>query len=104
MFDDGGWDDSRTDAQRIRLRHWLAPLRACRLVVIECGAKPAIATVHLACEELADRFQWTLARINPREPKVSAGHMALPFGALKALRAIDGRFKPNAGTPVGVTD
>jgi hypothetical protein len=33
----------------------------------------------------------TLIRINPREPEVppGQGHVALPLGALEALRAID---------------
>jgi hypothetical protein len=48
------------------------------------------------CEDLAERFEGTLVRINPREPEVPDGQIALPLGALEALRAIDGWFEPDA--------
>jgi hypothetical protein len=58
--------------------------------VVECGAGTAIPTVRLVCEDLAGPFGGTLVRINPREPAVPAGHVALPAGALQALRRIGG--------------
>ncbi len=72
--------------------------------MVECGAGTAIATVRRVCEDLADQFDGTLVRINPREPEVSAGHMGLPCGALEALLAIDGWLKPGTGTPAGEPD
>ena len=53
-----------------------------------------IATVRLVCEDLAERFHGTLVRINPRESDTPPGHVALPVGALEALRNIDRWFKP----------
>jgi hypothetical protein len=35
-----------------------------------------------------------IVRINPRESDVPPGHVALPVGALEALRDIDRWFKP----------
>jgi NAD-dependent SIR2 family protein deacetylase len=97
MFGDRHWDGSRTDDQSVRLRQWLESLRGSQLVVVECGTGTAIPTVRLFCEDLAEQFHGTLVRVNPREPEVSAGHLALPSGALEALQAIDGWFKPEAG-------
>jgi hypothetical protein len=62
------------------------------LAVIECGAGQAIPTVRVTCESIARRIGGTLVRINPREPDVPAGHVSLPMGALRALRALDDRL------------
>ena len=94
MFGDRDWDASRADAQRSRLKAWLATLRGGRLAVVEFGAGTAIATVRLVCEDLAGQLGGTLVRINPREPDVPAGQVALPLGALLALHWIDGWFEP----------
>ncbi len=90
MFGDSEWDPSRTEAQSAGFRRWLESLRGSRLVVVECGAGTAIATVRRVCEDLAHRFDGTLVRINPREPEVPAGHLSLPLGALEAIQAING--------------
>jgi NAD-dependent SIR2 family protein deacetylase len=94
MFGDGDWDDARTHAQRTRFREWLLPRRGRRLVLIECGAGTAIPTVRMACEDLAEQLAGTLIRINPREPDVPEGQIALPLGSLEALQAIDAWFEP----------
>ena len=59
------------------------------LVAIECGAGTAIPTVRLTCEDLVDRYGGTLIRINPGEPEVPRGHLALELGALDALERIE---------------
>jgi NAD-dependent SIR2 family protein deacetylase len=92
MFGDWGWDSSHSKAQQYRLRSWLASIAGSPLVVIECGAGTAIPTVRRACEDNARRFDATLIRINPREPKVPRGQISLPLGALAALSAIDERL------------
>ncbi len=89
MFGDLDWDSSPTDAQLAHLQAWLGCLGKGRLVVIECGAGTAIPTIRRSCEALATRMRGILVRINPREPEVSPGQVALPLGALDALRAID---------------
>src|SRR5207253_4501367 len=89
MFDDWGWDDSRTRAQQTRLSDWLAVSRASRKVIIECGAGTAVPTVRYFCEQQAASPLATLVRINPREPLVPAPHLSLPIGALEGLRALN---------------
>jgi NAD-dependent SIR2 family protein deacetylase len=89
MFGDWGFDPIRTDAQHRQLELWLRTLGGCRLVVVECGAGMAVPTVRLVCEDQCRQSGGTLIRINPREPGVPPGQIALPLGALDALRAID---------------
>jgi NAD-dependent SIR2 family protein deacetylase len=91
MFGDGGWDPSDSDSQAGRLRAWLGRVAQAdaRLVVVECGAGTAIPTVRMFCERLATIPGATLIRVNSREPRAPAGSIAVPTGALEALRAID---------------
>jgi NAD-dependent SIR2 family protein deacetylase len=88
MFEDRGWDGSRTAAQEDRLQDWLGAVRKDRLVVVECGAGTGVPTVRHYCEGLAAAGA-ALVRINPREPAAPAGQVSLALGALEALRAID---------------
>ena len=89
MFGDRGWDSSRTEDQRRRMGEWLEDLGAASVVIIELGAGLAVPTVQIMSEEFTDRPGGTLIRINPREPAVPPGHIALPSGALPALRILD---------------
>ena len=63
-----------------------------RTVIVELGAGMAVPTIRIMSEDFMDRPGGTLIRINPREPDVPAGHLAIPMGALAALRAIDERL------------
>ena len=92
MFGDGGWDSSHSDAQHRRLDAWLQTLGGASVVIVEMGAGMAVPTIRIMSEDFVDRPGGTLIRINPREPDVPAGHVALPMGALAALRAIDERL------------
>ena len=88
MFGDGGWLESRTAAQAVRLEAWLAQAR--RPVVVELGAGTAIPSVREFGERLLRRGAHGLVRINPRENAVpDARAIGLAMGALDALRAID---------------
>jgi NAD-dependent SIR2 family protein deacetylase len=89
MFGDYDFDGAWVVEQRVRLKRWLETIQRGRLVAIECGAGTAIPTVRLTCEDLVDRCGGTLIRINPREPEVPSGHLALELGALEALERID---------------
>jgi NAD-dependent SIR2 family protein deacetylase len=89
MFGDGQWLESRAAEQEGRLSEWLEGLRDANLTIIECGAGTAIATVRATAEHLARRYHATLIRINPREPEGPSGTVALAYGALEALNAID---------------
>jgi NAD-dependent SIR2 family protein deacetylase len=92
MFGDGGWDSSQSDVQHRRLNNWLRALDPARTVIVELGAGMAVPTIRIMSEDFAERPGATLIRINPRELEIPAGHLAIPMGALAALRAIDERL------------
>jgi NAD-dependent SIR2 family protein deacetylase len=92
MFGDHGWDSSDADAQHHRLGAWLRSLDRGRAVIIELGAGTHVPTIRIMSEDFLDRLGGTVIRINPREPDVPPGHLAIPTGALAALRAIDERL------------
>ena len=103
MFGDGGWDESRTDAQHRRFERWLAGLEPGhqRLTIVECGAGTAVPTVRRLGEALVQRPGTTLVRINVREPEAPAPAISVARGAHEALAAIalslsiDGRAGQN---------
>jgi NAD-dependent SIR2 family protein deacetylase len=88
MFGDWEWESARTDAQSHRLQAWLSELEAAgaKPAVIEMGAGTAVPTVRRTSEDVARHFGIPLIRINPRES--FDAEIALPMGALEALRAI----------------
>ncbi|MFP2924453.1 SIR2 family NAD-dependent protein deacylase [Pyxidicoccus sp. 3LG] len=88
MFDDWGWDSTRTRAQRQRLGQWMESVGTARIAIIECGAGTAIPSVRHFCESSARSRGGTLIRINVREPQVPADGISLPLKALEALRGI----------------
>lgn len=85
MFEDWDWLQDRHDEQRRRYEEWLRRVKGCRVVAVELGAGLAIPTVRHECE----RRGQVLIRVNPRESDTPAGGIALPVGALEALRKID---------------
>lgn len=88
MFGDGEWIESRTQAQALRQREWLAGVE--RPVVVEMGAGTAIPSVRWFGEDVCRRYGAMLVRINPRESEVRRPEdVALPMGSLETLRAID---------------
>lgn len=89
MFGDWGWDEVLADAQQRRFREFLHDTEGSDLAVVECGAGTAIPTIRRIGDDLAVRGGATLIRINPREPQVPEGQVAIAGGALAALRAID---------------
>lgn len=89
MFGDMDWADARTRTQIGRLERWLESLGHGTFAVIECGAGLAVPSVRRFCEDAVRRGRGSLIRINPREPDVPAGHVALPLNALDALRRLD---------------
>ena len=93
MFNDWGWDSSRTDRQQRHHGQWLRELQAsgCPAVVIECGAGTAIPTVRRASESAAHLLGCPLIRINPRESEVPSQIEAIPLelSSLDALQQLD---------------
>jgi NAD-dependent SIR2 family protein deacetylase len=95
MFGDWSWVDDRTGAQLTRYGEWFRGVRGRQVVIIECGAGSAVATIRHHSERTADQLGATLVRVNPREPDVPAGHVPLPLGSRDALESID-RLMPRA--------
>jgi NAD-dependent SIR2 family protein deacetylase len=91
MFGDFDWDPDRSVAPSDLLHGWLTSVAAAgaRLAIVEFGAGRAVPTIRYTCERAAREAGGTLVRVNPREPEVPLGHIALPMSALEALRAID---------------
>jgi len=85
MFGDYGWEYARTDGQRERLATWLDRLESegVTLAIVEMGAGTAVPTVRHTSEQIAERFDIPLIRINPRES--FGAEIELPMGALEAL-------------------
>ncbi len=90
MFGDWSWLSSRTDSQRDNFYEWLRQSTSNRkkLVIIECGAGEAVATVRYMSENIAARTGGILIRINPRDTHVPAGHISIPLGAAEGIEAI----------------
>ena len=88
MFNDWGWNHSRTDAQRVRLKTWMGLLAAegAKLAIVEIGAGTAVPTVRNTSERVAKDFDIPLIRINPRES--FGAKIGLPMGALEALQKV----------------
>lgn len=88
MFGDYGWEYARTDGQRERLTKWLENIEkeGARLAIVEIGAGTAVPTVRNTSEQIVERFNVPLIRINPRES--FGAEIALPLGALEALHQI----------------
>jgi len=88
MFGDFGWNYSRTNAQRERLKTWMATLErdGAKLAIVEIGAGTAVPTVRNTSEQIAKNFNVPLIRINPRES--FGAELELPMGALEALSQI----------------
>ncbi len=85
MFGDFGWNYSRTNVQRDRLKNWMATLEkeGAKLAIIEMGAGTAVPTVRNTSEQIAGNFDVPLIRINPRES--FGAEIELPMGAAQAL-------------------
>lgn len=91
MFGDVAWRADRSDAQHKRFAQWIQTLErsSARLAVIELGAGTAIPTVRRTSENLIQRLQGSLIRLNPREPEVPPGQIGLPLGAMAGIRQLD---------------
>lgn len=88
MFGDFGWNYSRMDAQRDRLKAWMNKLEneGAKLAIVEMGAGTAVPTVRNTSEQISQRFDVPLIRINPRES--FGAEVQLPMGADEALSLI----------------
>lgn len=88
MFNDFGWNYSRTNKQRKNLTDWLAKLQEnnSSLAIIEMGAGSAVPTVRNSSQRIAKEFDVPLIRINPRES--DGATLGISLGTVEALSYI----------------
>jgi hypothetical protein len=89
MFNDSQWVSARRDWQENNYAQWLGRARGGKLVIIECGAGTAIATIRGTGEKVAQRHNATSIRINPDASHEDPSTISVPLPALHALQAIN---------------
>jgi hypothetical protein len=88
MFNDVRWVDAVRREQQQRYEEWLASVREKRLVVIECGAGSAAASIRRVSDRLLERSRVTLVRINPVATEADEPTHVLRLPALQAIGLI----------------
>lgn len=83
MFGDWEWDSTRTDLQNRNLEAWLHQNKDLKIVILEFGAGKAVPSVRNMCEHIANRFDATLIRVNPRDYDGPSGAVGVSAGALE---------------------
>ncbi|SMC09164.1 SIR2 family NAD-dependent protein deacylase [Nitratiruptor tergarcus] len=85
MFGDWRWIESREEEQRKRLETFLQKVDG-KLTILEFGAGTAVPTIRIMGERIAQSFDATLIRINPRESE--GADISLAMGAKEAIEKI----------------
>ena len=88
MFGDYSWLSKRTAIQEENFDEFLQHNDTQQMVVVEIGAGSAIPTIRHLSEQLGQRQQTTVLRINPREPQIRAPHFSFSGGAVEILSQI----------------
>lgn len=92
MFGDWSWLPQRSEEQNERFYHWQQKLKTnnAKLVIVEMGAGRAVPTVRMKSERLAQEFDATLIRINPRDYQIPSNVKGVEIseGALDRINAI----------------
>lgn len=90
MFGDWSWLSSRTDMQGNSFHSWLQNIRTnkIKLAIVEIGAGQAVPTVRMKSEYVANSFNGTLIRINPRDFHTPSGHLSIPLGSSEGINRI----------------
>ncbi|KOR32523.1 NAD-dependent deacetylase [Achromatium sp. WMS3] len=90
MFGDWDWNSSRNRKQHDRYVAWLRKIKDHNfsLAIVEIGAGEALPMVRWHSQHIAEDYNATLIRINPREYTVPDGHLSIPLGGAEALNYI----------------
>ncbi len=88
MFGDWGWNSNRSDAQDLKLKNWLNLHKDFKLAIVEIGAGKAVPTVRYTSENIAQNFNATLIRINPRDFNVPTNHISIALGGEEGIKRI----------------
>ena len=96
MFGDWSWNPKRSDEQASRFQRWIEEINLNRykLAIIEIGAGEAVPTVRLTSQEVAQRYNATLIRINPKDFSVpEESYVSIQSGGLEGIKKIcNGQF------------
>jgi len=92
MFGDWSWLSQRSNEQSTNLFNWQRNLKnnSAKPVIIEIGAGRAVPTVRMKSERLAQEFNATLIRINPRDFQIPhyVNGIKIQSGALEGIQGI----------------
>jgi len=88
MFGDYSWLAKRSSIQEESFDEFLQDNNNKRMVVIEIGAGSSIPTIRHLSEQLGQRPQTTVLRINTRDPHIRAPHFSFAGGAVEVLTQI----------------
>ena len=88
MFGDYSWLSKRSSIQEDNFDEFLQFNNNKKIVVIELGAGSSIPTIRHLSEQLGQRHQATVLRINPREAHIRAPHFSFSGGAVEVLTQI----------------
>jgi len=92
MFGDWNWLPQRSEKQSSNFYYWQRKLKEnnAKPVIIEIGAGRAVPTVRMKSKRLAEEFNATLIRINPRDFQISGNinGIEIPTGALEGIANI----------------
>ena len=87
MFGDWNWLDHREAKQRQIFTNFLKKIGSAKLAILEFGAGVEIPTIRNLSEIVAQDFNATLIRVNPRDYSVPNGAISLKMGAKEAIEA-----------------
>jgi len=93
MFGDYAWVSKRSAIQDETFDEFLNDHQSEKMVVIEMGAGTAIPTIRHLSEQLGQRPETTVLRINPREPQIRGPHFSFAWGTVDILSQIDDILK-----------
>ncbi len=92
MFGDWNWLHDRSGIQSSNFNTYLKKLKyeGIKPVIIEAGAGKAVPTVRYKSESIAQEFNCTLIRINPRDSGIPQriNGISIPLGALEGISKI----------------
>lgn len=88
MFGDYSWLPKRSAIQEENFDTFLQTNDNRKIVVIEIGAGSSVPTIRHLSEQLGQRQQTTVLRINPREPQIRDPHFSFSGGAVEVLTQI----------------
>ena len=88
MFNDWNWLEHREVKQRQRFTNFLRKIGRDKLAIIEFGAGEAVPTIRKLSEIIAQDFNTTLIRVNPRDYSVPEGAISLKMGAKEVIEEL----------------